>query len=76
MSRLPEPSRPYPEMTPLEQRQYVESRLWHSRELHVCFVCESELELQPYEDAFICPTCRDELEAAEGGGPLAESSEE
>ncbi|MBM4318421.1 MAG: hypothetical protein FJ125_00310 [Deltaproteobacteria bacterium] len=62
MSRLPEPYRPYVEMSPLEQRQYLDCRIWCSRALEVCFICETAHELEPYEGGFICGRCRTELE--------------
>jgi len=44
-----------------ERRQYLDARLWFSRELEVCFVCESSMDLRPYEGGWCCGSCLDEL---------------
>lgn len=62
MSRLPGPFRPFPAMTSEERRQYVDCRVWHSRQLEVCFVCETPFDLQPFDGALLCTPCRLRLE--------------
>ncbi len=65
MSRLPGPYRPFPEMTELERRQYLDCRLWYSKHLEICLVCETSFDLIPYEGGFICPSCLAALESVE-----------
>ena len=63
MQRLPGPYKPFGDMSLFEQRQYLDCRLWHSSKLQVCFVCETELGIVPYQGGFICGPCRIELES-------------
>ncbi len=65
MPRLPEPHAPLEDMTELERLQYIDARLWHSRHLELCFVCEEEWDLVEWRGGLVCPRCRSVLEERE-----------